>query len=249
MLYLSGVRTNELDRVGHAGGERGPAPVGLLVTPGTAGFVQPGRQNAYPWVGIDNGMFSAEGKRIFEKRGGLDGFRALVEKCLALWGDDVLFVAVPDVVFDWAGTLARFRELAPAMRTWGVPLAIVLQDGATIADVPWAEVDAVFVGGSTAWKVGPEAAKLAKEARRRGMWAHMGRVNSERRVLIAAAAGCDSVDGTYLKYDNDPFRVVGWAAGANDRLRQEESLYGDEAALRVAAGDADWADLMPARGY
>jgi hypothetical protein len=40
------------------------------------------------------------------------------------------------------------------------------------------------------------------EARRRGVWTHMGRVNSERRLRYAALIGCQSADGTYLAFRN-----------------------------------------------
>lgn len=52
----------------------------------------------------------------------------------------------------------------------------------------------------TEWKLGPVAASIAREAKARGKWVHMGRVNSERRMRYAASIGCDSVDGTFLKW-------------------------------------------------
>lgn len=48
------------------------------------------------------------------------------------------------------------------------------------------------------WKLGPHPRALVAEAKRRGKWVHMGRVNSGKRFRYAAAIGCDSVDGTYL---------------------------------------------------
>ncbi len=44
-------------------------------------------------------------------------------------------------------------------------------------DRTWHRLDALFVGGSTYFKLGPTAAGLVREAKRRGLWTHMGRVN------------------------------------------------------------------------
>jgi hypothetical protein len=44
--------------------------------------------------------------------------------------------------------------------------------------------------------LGPHAAALVAEAKRRGKYDHMGRVNSARRAAYAASIGCDSIDGT-----------------------------------------------------
>ena len=44
------------------------------------------------------------------------------------------------------------------------------------------------------------AAILAGEAKARGKWTHMGRVNSGRRLLHAADIGCGSADGTYVAF-------------------------------------------------
>jgi hypothetical protein len=111
-----------------------------------------------------------------------------------------LFVTVPDVVGDALATARLFERWwqAPARR--GLPLALVAQDG--LEDLgrwlasAWPRIDALFLGGTTAWKLGEAARGLVAEARRRGRWVHMGRVNSARRIAYAREIGCDSVDGT-----------------------------------------------------
>jgi hypothetical protein len=41
------------------------------------------------------------------------------------------------------------------------------------------------------------------EARARGVWVYMGRVNSLRRLAYAAAIGCDWIDGTkWVRFRN-----------------------------------------------
>ena len=67
--------------------------------------------------------------------------------------------------------------------------------------MPWDDFDALFIGGTTDWKLGDGAAQLVREAKRRGKWVHMGRVNSLRRMIYAESIGCDSADGTMLKYN------------------------------------------------
>jgi hypothetical protein len=138
---------------------------------------------------------------------------------LATLPPNLLWVAVPDVLRcacgaeeyhrkddrgpgcaprgDADATLERFRD----WHLWlcHLPLAFVLQDGSERPGrVPWDApgLAGVFVGGSDEWKLGPDAARLVAEARARGLYAHMGRVNSEKRIRYAISIGCTSVDGT-----------------------------------------------------
>jgi len=107
-----------------------------------------------------------------------------------------LFVAVPDVVGDAFRTRHRFAEWYPHLRPYRLPLAYVLQDGERAELVPWPLVAAVFIGGSTAFKVGAEARALVRAAHARGAWVHMGRVNTARRITYAQQVGCHSIDGS-----------------------------------------------------
>lgn len=126
--------------------------------------------------------------------------------------DTCLFVAVPDVVADWTATLKRYETWHPIVRDYGYPRAIVLQDGAETHNVPWDECEAIFIGGSTEWKLSHHAASLTAEAKRRCLHAHMGRVNSYRRLAYADSIGCDTADGTFLKFAPDANlpRVLHW---------------------------------------
>ena len=110
---------------------------------------------------------------------------------------NLLWIAVPDVVGDADATLEQFR----AWHMWvcHLPLAFVLQDGAERPGrVPWDApgLAGVFVGGSTGWKLGPDAAGLVRDARRRGLHAHMGRVSTGRRIRYAQSIGCTSFDSS-----------------------------------------------------
>lgn len=76
---------------------------------------------------------------------------------------------------------------------------IPVQDGVAVADVtPFLGPSVgVFVGGSpdTDWKE-RTTPLWAAACRARGAWCHVGRVNSQRRIAICAAAGATSFDGT-----------------------------------------------------
>ena len=55
------------------------------------------------------------------------------------------------------------------------------------------------------------------EAKARLKWVHMGRVNSLRRLRYASAIGCDSADGTYLRFGPDVNlpTLQGWLRDVN----------------------------------
>jgi len=131
--------------------------------------------------------------------------------------DRCRFAVAPDVVADAAATLARSRPLLAPIRALGYQVAYAAQNGATVDSLPWDEFDVLFIGGDTDWKLGAEARTLIGEAKRRGKPVHMGRVNSRRRLQIAADSACDSADGTYLAFGPDANlpNVLDWVASVN----------------------------------
>lgn len=136
----------------------------------------------WPWA-ADNDAFEAWDEERYEK---------MISTLPAIPG--CLFVTAPDVVGDAAETLKRFEEWRPRLEKTGLPIALVGQDG--LHDPPWEAFQAFFVGGTTEWKLGEEAALLIRESVRRKKWTHMGRVNSIKRIKYAKSLGCDSVDGS-----------------------------------------------------
>ena len=141
----------------------------------------------------------------------------------------VRFAVAPDV-FDPTGkpcheaTLARWRLWGPRIERAGFRPAFVCQVGADRWSLPDAEV--FFLGGTTEWKLGWDAWYIAAEAKRRGAWVHMGRVNSRKRMVMALEMGCDSVDGTYLTYgpDKNLPRLRRMLAEAHDQVASQPSL-------------------------
>lgn len=144
-----------------------------------------------------------------------DGYLAWLDRCPR----NALFAAAPDVLGDWPATIERAAPMLRAIRALGFPAAIVLQDGTTPETVPWSECDAIFIGGSTAWKLGPDIPPLVREARWRAKWPHMGRVNSWKRLRIAHAIGCQSADGNLAAYGRD--RWLPMIAAWPDRIREQ----------------------------
>lgn len=114
-----------------------------------------------------------------------------------------LFAVAPDVVGDAEATHRRAAPWLARIRALGYPVAYVAQDGAERLELPWAEFDVLFIGGSTEWKLGQHARTVVDAAKHRGKWVHMGRVNSQRRFDYARAIGCDSCDGTFLTFGPD----------------------------------------------
>jgi len=156
------------------------------------------------------------------------------------------FATAPDVVGDAAATLQRSAPFLPVIRALGYAVAFVAQNGLEVSPAPWGAFDVLFIGGLPEcppcgyvrpltekkrkrcphcgrlladWKLGPQARELAREAKRRGIWVHMGRVNSGKRLRYADHIGCDSADGTYIRFgpDTNLPKLRGWVRSVNDQ--------------------------------
>lgn len=160
---------------------------GRLVQPGNAGDV-----TAWQWWAADNAAYGGQ----FDPAA-FDRMLTRYDHARA-W---CLFATAPDVVGDAVQTLESFRMWSVRIRSRGYRVAYVAQDGAELYQLP--DADALFIGGSTEWKLGRAAGELVQAAKARGMWVHMGRVNSRRRIAHAQRWGCDSVDGTCPAFGPD----------------------------------------------
>lgn len=137
------------------------------------------------------------------------------------------FAVAPDVVGDAQATLKRSVPFLPVIRALGYPAALAAQNGLENLAVPWGSFDVLFLGGDTEWKLGPGARALTAQAKARGLWVHMGRVNSMKRLEYARFIGCDSADGTYLTFgpDTNLPKLLSWLRKANS----QELLFGGAA--------------------
>lgn len=90
----------------------------------------------------------------------------------------------------------------------GFPVALVGQNGCEEQRLPWDDIDALFVGGDTEWKLGHGAAKVMAQARAHGKWVHVGRVSSWMR-FDKMRIKPHSVDGTHWVKQPDKY-LVAW---------------------------------------
>lgn len=132
-----------------------------------------------------------------------------------------VLAAVPDVVGDHAATVELWARLHTVVKEHRYPAAFVLQDGAVSEEVPWGEMDCLFVGGSTDFKYSQTAWNLAAEAKERGLWVHIGRVNSWKRLRYWRPIA-HSADGTHLTYG--PTKKVTDVERWATLLRREQTL-------------------------
>lgn len=208
MLYLVSGSTASLRR--HAAAR--PGRLGFLLAPRNRHSVASVLALGLPWA-ADNGAYS-----------GLDpsAFRRMLARVAGAPG--CLFVACPDAVGDARATLAMFRAWRGEVALSGQPVAFVGQDGAEGLELPWDDFAAYFVGGSTRWKLSAASAGLCAEARRRGKWLHVGRVNSLRRMRAALDLGAGSVDGSSASMFGEKYlpTYCGWL----DALHAQPTLFG-----------------------
>lgn len=147
------------------------------------------RNEGMPYA-LDNGAWTAfqQGTR-FDESAFLRAVDAVGEK--ADW------IVIPDIVAAGKRSLDYSLAWLQRMKSLPTPLLLAVQDGMTPDDVRdyLSPAVGIFVGGSSTWKE-QTAVMWGKLSRRRNCRLHIGRVNSQRRISICAAAGANSFDGT-----------------------------------------------------
>lgn len=156
--------------------ERYKHPFGQLRTP----LTQYARAKGIPYI-LDNGCFAKFDRPVWN---------TLLEEAEM---DPPLFACLPDVVGDAQRTIELFEHFKAF--TNSIPRGLVLQDGIERVTIPWDDVHGVFIGGTDAFKVSPEAFRAAKTAKMLGKWVHVGRVNTPKRLRYWLDLG-DSIDGS-----------------------------------------------------
>lgn len=197
MLYMANPSTAPIRSTMKAG------RLGMIATPAQRNSGMPGVK----WC-ADNGCYGKGFPGDVEFLAWLASRREFLPDCI--------FATAPDVIGDAAATLKRSAPFLPVMRALGYPVAFVAQDGLEKLRVPWDQFDALFIGGSTTFKLGSFVREIAAEGVSRGKWLHMGRVNSERRFNYARDIQCDSVDGTFLAFGPNVnlHKLLGWVMRA-----------------------------------
>ena len=190
MLYLTGAFARHSTR---QLAQRLPQ-LGAIVSP-ESGCRLPAL-NDYSWWAADNGCFT-QGDDFNP-----DAWLAWLSNHEEIQGR-CLFAVLPDVVQDARATLERSALWRDALQERGWKRAFVAQDGQESLPVPWEHFECLFVGGSTEWKLSDAPPWLVAEAKRRGKWLHMGRVNSLKRLRLCRHQRYNSVDGTFIKFGPD----------------------------------------------
>ena len=159
--------------------------LGYLVTPFSHTKLQEVKNKVYA---IDNGAFAGLDEKKFMKI--VNNYKNNKKE---------IFIAVPDIVGNHKETLKMFNNWRDILSDYN--LGFVAQDGMTKNDIP-KEAQAVFIGGSTEFKLGKIAFEIIQIAKEKGLWVHMGRVNSLKRIKYAYESNVDSIDGTkYAMFD------------------------------------------------
>lgn len=158
----------------------------------------PGHERGpWPWFpyAFDNGCFSLWNptdntfdEARWRSRGEAEWYRLL------FWGQAAatkpMWAIVPDRPGDWEATVEKWMKYAPENP---FPLAVAVQDGATVATVralrPVPFV--IAVGGSTDWKW-----ETVEEWIREFPRVHVLRVNAPTKLSWLEQLGCMSCDGT-----------------------------------------------------
>lgn len=191
LLLVTTAHPSMHDHADPANGQAIHRNLGRLIQPRHTSSIEKTAAAGIPWA-ADNDCFQGLDPKAFDRM--LDRIKGL---------PGCRFVTVPDVVGDAYATAKQFELWAPALERRGLPVALVLQNGIDRPalmrwlDRTWHRLDAVFIGGDDEFKLGPVAAELAREAKRRGLWVHWGRVNSRKRMRHCIETGaCDSMDGS-----------------------------------------------------
>lgn len=171
---------------------------GVLTTPAHKG-IPAGIIAGAPWA-ADNGAFT----RGFDP----DTFFPWLET-MQPYRAQCLFVTCPDAKADRERTRQLWEQWAHRLDGW--PLAYVGQDGET--DIPQG-ASALFVGGSTAWKLSEQAAALIRLAQSRSLHVHIGRVNWGKRYRyfrLMPGSEAFTCDGTRTRFDGRAKTLTAWA--------------------------------------
>lgn len=107
------------------------------------------------------------------------------------------WIVLPDIVAGGTASLELSVRWSNRCRSVASMVLLAVQDGMTEDDVaPLVGPSVgVFLGGSTAWKISTMA-QWGAFCRQRGLWYHVARVNTAKRMAMAIGHFADSVDGT-----------------------------------------------------
>ena len=139
---------------------------------------------------LDNGAYGAFNRgRPFNG----EAFKWAVERV----GRGADWVAIPDAVGNATDTFKLAAHWFKFVTGHTQKPLFVVQDGMAAADVAqWCVRGCgLFIGGTTEYKL-KTMAQWARLAHRHGQICHVGRVNTQKRIILCGHAGVDSFDGS-----------------------------------------------------
>lgn len=141
------------------------------------------------------------------------------------YAESCLFVTCPDIVGNAKRTLEiwRYRSqfIPPVYKR-----ALVSQDGFEDLDIPWDEIDVLFVGGGDPWKDSAASKDIVKTAKILKKHVHVGRVNQVRRYRLFAEIGADTCDGSSIAIHDYKLRKI---ASEFSSMELQGGLFGESA--------------------
>ena len=152
------------------------------------------------WWILDNGAFTKKGFKEHYWEEWLDYMFDFQ------YQSTCLCVVVPDVVGDAKATLAQFKHYNDTLKIRDWNTALVTQDGMKKNMLPWDDFDVLFIGGTDNHKMGLEAAYLIEEGIKRDKHIHVGRVNTEYRLM--QFWHCHTWDGTALTIKPEKYESI-----------------------------------------
>jgi hypothetical protein len=139
---------------------------------------------------LDNGAWADfQAGRTFNE----DAFEQLIDRL----GAQADWIVLPDIVAGGLASLAQSTRWLNRCLSICPLVLIAVQDGmreADLAPVVGRSVG-IFLGGSTEWKLA-NMLRWGAFCAERNIHYHVARVNTERRIWLAAASGADSIDGS-----------------------------------------------------
>lgn len=186
------------------------------------------RNEGFPYA-IDNGAWSDfQAGRPFDE----EQFERLLEKL----GANADFVVLPDIVAGGMRSLElSVRWLNRSLSICSLVL-IAVQDGmepCDLASLVGPNVG-IFFGGSTEWKL-QRMADWGRFCAERRVYYHVARVNTLRRIRLAAAASAASIDGSSASRYAVTVRPLDFASRQPDLFAPTITVSSMEAVRRSAS--------------
>lgn len=160
---------------------------------------------------LDNGAWTAhQSGTAFD----FNAFKAHAQR----YGANADFLIAPDIVAGGLSSLDLTAAWLPFCLDSCQLVLIAVQDGHSL-DRVWPMLSdrvGVAIGGSTEWKVAQLAQQIWRPVSEAGFYLHCLRVNTKKRLQLAATSRCHSFDGSSpARFSKTTAQLSKWAAQTN----------------------------------